>query len=217
MLNSKFIVLIVCFAIFSSDCRQTKLFKDIEVRGRLINYFTKEPISDEKIVLRSNDVHSASSYALASIELASPITNSDGSFILKSKASKKNKYYLQIGDSLHFNDAVYDTSFTAEPGTNLNLGTLNSGVHDIFYKIRFTSVSGSCLWYAFQNPNPIRIRSGADTTIKFNSRMAYINIKSNLIHWIVNIGDCNDPINVNSSAFSFPLNYKDTSFFQKQF
>jgi hypothetical protein len=81
------------------------------------------------INLKSNIAHSTSSFSSAGHLLASSTTNSDGSFTLKSKASKESFYYIQIQSS---NNGIFlygtDTSFSSKIKI-VDIGNLYSGTH----------------------------------------------------------------------------------------
>lgn len=172
-------ILLLILSQFFIDCkRQTRLFKNIEVRGRLVNFFTKEPVPNTEIKLRANDVHSSSSYSTARIELASAVTDNDGNFILKSKASKKDNYQLEIvGANRTYAYSLVDTFFTAKPKSVYNIGDINTGDHQYWYRVRYRPTSGSCAWVPDANLNTIRLRVGLDTAILYNFRISYFNLK----------------------------------------
>lgn len=204
----KYIFIIITFlALLTIECeRQTKLFKNIEVQGRLVNFYTKQPIPNFIIKLKANNVHSSSSYSEASILLATYTTNNDGSFILKSKASKSEDYYIQLDTEEHiYSYTSTDTFFSSQPNKIIQLGDIYSGEHLYWFKIRFIPTSGNCAWWydqdQYQNQQFTKINSGVDTTITFNKILSYYSLRENknTYYYSYKTGSCS---NANSAAFS---------------
>lgn len=84
--------LVVCISFLSC---QKSLRGYIKVNGRVLDYFTNEPIKI-RVSLMGDDVTSAKNYAEGSITLATTTTNSDGTFSLQSKPSKRGRYYIAV-------------------------------------------------------------------------------------------------------------------------
>ena len=213
----KYLVIIITFiSLLNIDCnRQTKLFKNIEVQGRLVNFFTKEPIPNVEVRLRANDVHSSSSYAEARILLDSYTTNNDGSFILKSKASKEENYQIQIDTENHIYSSV-DTFFSSQPNKIVNIGDIYFGEHTYWYKVRLIPTTGSCAWVYNQNQQFIKVNTGVDTTILYNSSISYYTLRENKNdYWFsYKTGSC---INSNSAIYqnkTFQITSVDTMMLQ---
>ncbi len=207
-------------SIFFLDCRQTKLFKTIEVRGTLFNYFTKKPMSGSIVKLKANDVHSASSYSEGSTILASTITNSDGSFVLKSKASKKDYYYIQLEGERHISSRTNsDTAFMSPPDKIIYVGKLYSGEYTFSYKVRFKSTTGLCAWIKNNNQEEIKINAGTDTIIFTNATPTYqsIRVRSSNEVYQFKIGVCNNPSEAKYEYVILPYTSMDTMYIEQNF
>lgn len=190
-------ILLILISLFPVSCkRQTRLFKDIEVRGRLVNFFSKEPLANAEVKLRTNDIYSSSIYGTARIELASATTESDGSFVLKSKASRRTSYHIEIVGADHFYAySLTDTFFTAHPGKIFDIGEINTGEHQYWYRVLYRSTSGGCGWVPDASFNNIRINAGTDTAIMYSVVLSYSDVKETnrmLTLWYQN-GNCNNP------------------------
>lgn len=96
----KIILLLVISSVFLCDCRQKKLFKYVEIVGRLIhnNGSGYEAAAGVEITLRADDRYLSRSAYDGYLKLATVTTDSGGNFKLKSKASRArtNRYYLQV-------------------------------------------------------------------------------------------------------------------------
>jgi hypothetical protein len=207
-------------SIFFLDCRQTKLFKTIEVRGTLFNYFTKKPMSGAIVKLKSNDVHSASSYSEGSIVLASATTNSDGSFVLKSKASKKERSYVLLEGERNLKGITNsDTAFTSPADKIVYVGKLYSGEYTFSYKVRFKSTTGSCAWIKNNNQEEIKINAGTDTIIFTNATTTYQSIRGGASNggYQFKIGVCNNPSEAKYDYVILPYTSMDTVYIDKDF
>jgi DNA polymerase III sliding clamp (beta) subunit (PCNA family) len=91
----KIVALLFICVITLNFCSQKKLFEKVQFTGRLIHYNNQHPAQFE-IHLKADNVYISKSSADGSVELASTTSAADGTFTLKSKASKRNRYYLQI-------------------------------------------------------------------------------------------------------------------------
>lgn len=87
-------LIIISFLLFITtfSC-QKKLFKSVTVIGCLIDGATQKPLANTNVALYTDDASSAKNSSENTIGLASTTTNSDGTFKLTSKSSKRNRYY----------------------------------------------------------------------------------------------------------------------------
>jgi hypothetical protein len=96
----KTILLILTASLLLSDCRQKKLFGQIEVVGRLIHQSNSvhEPAAGVDISLKADNRFLSRSADDGSLELATVTTDAGGNFILKSRPAKAktNSYYLVV-------------------------------------------------------------------------------------------------------------------------
>lgn len=94
-------LIIISFLLFITtfSC-QKKLFKSVTVIGRLIDGATQQPLANTNVALYTDDASSAKNSSENTIGLASTTTNSDGTFKLTSKSSKRNRYYIRCKNSL---------------------------------------------------------------------------------------------------------------------
>lgn len=96
----KIILLLLIASVFLCDCRQKKLFKYVEVVGRLLhkNGSGYDAAAGIEITLRADDRYLSRSAYDGYLKLATVTTDSGGNFRLKSKASRArtNRYYLQV-------------------------------------------------------------------------------------------------------------------------
>jgi hypothetical protein len=214
-----YLVIIITFvALINIDCeRQTKLFKNIEVQGRLVNFYTKEPIPNSIVKLKANNVHSSSSYSEAAILLDTYTTNNDGSFILKSKASKGENYYLQLDTDDHiYSYSSTDTFFSSQPNKIVQLGDIYFGEHLYRFKIRFVPTSGNCAWWydqdQYQNQQFTKINSGIDTVIMFNKSLSYYMLRENknVFNYNYKTGSCVNPTSANFASKVLQITSADT-------
>jgi hypothetical protein len=109
----------------------------VEVSGRVLDYFTHEPIQVE-VALMGDDATSAKSQSEGTIFLASMTSKSDGTFHLKSKPSRRDNYYISVFGG------VYE-KIDIELNKNNDLGDFIAGSHDIFCNITVIPRSDSTL------------------------------------------------------------------------
>jgi hypothetical protein len=206
--------IIIFLALLLIDCgKQTRRNKNIEVHGRLVNFYSKEPISNVEIRLRANDAHSSGSYSEAKILLDSYVTNSDGTFILKSKASKQDNYQLQIDAPNHlYSYSTTDTFFTSKPDKVVEFGDLYFGEHRYWYKVRFIPTSGSCAWVSDQKQQSTKINAGIDTTILYNTSLSYYFLRENKnTYWaFYTNGSCTNSATTTYHSQEFQITSADT-------
>lgn len=158
-------LLVVCFS--STDCRQTKIFRKLRLKGRVVNYITGAPISNVPVALKANDVHSSSSYSEASVSLGSAITNSNGEFLIESNVSKGSIHYIVLGNNFD-RFSKYDCVFKTEGGDE-NIGDIKYGKYTFNYKLHIVSNSNYCGSYS-PNANyydQVELRNGIDTIVNY--------------------------------------------------
>ncbi len=89
-----FVLIIGCF--FLCWFCQKKLFERVKVTGRILHASTQEPFGNAFVYLYSDDASSSKSSAANTIQLKASVSNSDGTFRIRSNASKINRYYLWV-------------------------------------------------------------------------------------------------------------------------
>jgi predicted component of type VI protein secretion system len=117
--KTKIALTLVGFLVILAAC-QKKAFKKVTVTGRILHASTGLPFQKVKVCLYANDVHDASSYAVNTIELRCTETDDNGSFKIRSSASKVTIYYLRV-DGKKVQVANYD-SFSIKDNTTKDLG-----------------------------------------------------------------------------------------------
>ena len=110
-MKSGCIILVIFCSLAFSNCK-TKPFKKVEVKGKLFDNISKQPIY-VSLVLRTDDSHATPGSDVPTVTMISGKTFVDGSFILKSNALRtKNPLYY-----------VYFTNDTLTKYYNLDLST----------------------------------------------------------------------------------------------
>ncbi len=105
---------------------QKKAFKRVTVRGVILNSISHQPVQT-KVYLVADDATSSKNSQQQSMTLSSTQSNVDGSFVLESKASKRNTYYIHANDSTgkRINVKVqYSYSFSAVENGTKELGNI---------------------------------------------------------------------------------------------
>ncbi|HQQ94209.1 MAG TPA: hypothetical protein PLQ93_06620 [Bacteroidia bacterium] len=69
----------------------------VEVTGRVLDYYTLEPIQ-VRVRLMGDDATSAKDSQKGTVQLATEVSDQDGTFKLRSKPSKRSNYYIHISD-----------------------------------------------------------------------------------------------------------------------
>ena len=125
--------IVVVLVIFSSCQKESTGF--VEVKGHVVDYFTKEPIKVE-VSLYGDDATSAKSSTQGSILLTKGSSDSDGTFNLSTKPSKRHNYYINIfgGD---FN------KLTIKENQSNDLGEFLAGSHKFYCNISLIPRSDS--------------------------------------------------------------------------
>jgi hypothetical protein len=119
-------------------CCQKRIFGFVEVRGRMVHFFTREP-RDLQVRLMADDATSSKNSTEASILLDETQTGSDGSFRLRSKPSRRAAYYLS------FSDANGLLEINAKTNKINDLGDVETGTMVFNCTINLVPVSDSCI------------------------------------------------------------------------
>jgi len=194
---------------FFIDCRQKKLFKNVTVTGRLVNYFSKAPLIDVSVELRGNDVHSSSSYAIGKELLTSTTTDNTGHFVLDSKQSKDHpQYYLKHRSSGGYD--IYDTAFRVASTTH-DIGDILSGSYTFKVNVRFLSNTNSCA-FADLSFSGLNLLAGQDTTIQLTSTKSYSDYKAlpAMSGFVLTTKNCQSQNVINTKTYSFRFDTVDT-------
>jgi hypothetical protein len=136
LLFLKRLFIFLSFSLLITYCTK-KMFRRVEVKGRLLHFFTKRPIDSDVYLVTDNNFSGRSK----SVQLASTKTNSEGYFTLKGKASKAPDYYLNISDENQVR------SVNTKEGGTTDLGEIYTGSQTFFCKVTLIPDSGKCLEY----------------------------------------------------------------------
>lgn len=141
--NKYTIGVIIFFGFLFGFCKK-RLFKDIEVSGRILNFISKKPVDNGWFSMETGSVHqSGKNVAIGQVQ-----THSDGTFFLKSKAAYTNQYQYQVS-STQFRTGTYPfQSFIAKdvtlaPGQSINLGDFFVGEFTFICKVNIIPVTTS--------------------------------------------------------------------------
>jgi|GEM_PF-4661581 len=133
-----------------------KAFKNIKVKGRLIHFFTKQPLSSDVFIVSDNNFSGRSK----SIDIGSDATSSEGYFSIKGRASKQNSYYLNIPDESEMR------KIDLKEGQTNDLGEIYSGSHVFFCRVTLIPDSGKCL--QFYGNSILNFPAGTQTTFVYS-------------------------------------------------
>ncbi len=117
---------------------QKKLFKTVEGHGRIVNYITNEPIQTD-ITLRSADATSAKN--LPYVDLYKFNSKSDGTFHFKTRASRRDKYDLYIGQTSY----QYAQYIDLKQGSDAELGDVLIGDYTFNCQVTLIPVTSSAI------------------------------------------------------------------------
>lgn len=141
---------------------QKRIFGHVEVSGRVLDFFTKEPIQ-VAVSLMGDDATSAKTQSEATIGLATTTTTSDGKFHLKSRQSKRRNYYISIYGR-------EKEEIKIQLNQNTNLGDFAVGVH--FYTCDITIIPRSDSSISLYKGNSFDyFNSGTTTTVQHKIRI----------------------------------------------
>jgi hypothetical protein len=155
---------IVIFSLLSS-CKK-KAFHHVEIKGRVLNYFTHEPIAAAgEIANDSHFVGNGDGVLIASFQC-----DNDGYFTAKGKASKGNAYFLFLADGQSRRIEVNEDEIT-------DIGNFYIGSHEFHCKLTLVPDSGKCITiniptftgYNIVNTSSLTFPAGTSTTITFNN------------------------------------------------
>jgi hypothetical protein len=160
--------------VFIFSCkRDTKTFGKLKVNGRLINYITKQPISQSSVFLNYETKERDTKYKFP--VLAATTTDDDGNFVFESKIARTNKYKINYSP---YDKLLIDTSFSLSSSHQLNLGTMNYGEYNFSIQFHLIPTSGNCIFIDLPSFQRIKINAGVDTTISFNKTLTYVEFKN---------------------------------------
>lgn len=130
-----YIVTLLTFCCFAFWSCEKKLFKKVEVSGKVVNYISKTPVQTQLQLWNTEQTGNR-----GAVYLGTTSTNSDGTFDLKAPADKEGVYFLIWGGS---ND--YFLQVDLQDGHNIDIGNILDGVFTFFCKITLVSVSNSAI------------------------------------------------------------------------
>jgi hypothetical protein len=151
---------------------QKKMSGHVEVSGRLINYYTGEPIA-ATVVLRADDATSAKDSQRASQTLCSVKTNGDGSFTLRSRPSKKSSYYLFIDGDPYDTGRNYDGQIDLSVNKKSDLGEIKWGSKIFYCDITLVSAGDSCIDVQSYNNAYREFSKGTSLTYRDSVKYTY--------------------------------------------
>ncbi len=153
----KYLILLVTLCLLFWYC-QKKLFGYVEVHGRLLYFFSEEPVITRQVTLWTDDATSAKNSTEHSILLATGFTGSDGSFSLRSKPSRRAAYYFSSEGSGRME------KLNIRINQKNDLGTIYVGRHSFNCKINLVPVSDSCIAISPPNGGNYTVYSAGTTT-----------------------------------------------------
>jgi hypothetical protein len=122
------------FFLLSLSCCEKKLFHRVNVKGRILNYYTGQPISTTVFLVSDNNFSGSSK----SVGIGSATSNEGGYFSIEGKASKANSYFLSCqGIATEMRIDVKEDEVT-------DIGTLYGGSYTLNIKLTLISDSGKC-------------------------------------------------------------------------
>lgn len=141
--------------LFLISCER-KPFRKVEVKGRILNYYTGQPISTG-VALRSDNKFSGSSDG---ISIGGATSDKEGYFVIKGRASKASTYYLS------FDGGYGKTSVDVKENQVTDVGNFYSGSYTLNVKVTLIPDSGKCfrsLYPSFSFP------AGTNTVFVFQT------------------------------------------------
>ncbi len=125
ILNMKnyFLILIGLCLMYMLSCNK-KIFHNVEVKGRVIHFVTKQPIACT-LILWSNGATFGGSKR--ETQLGTTNTDENGFFTIKCKASNDSHYLLQIVGSLMVSQTNEPFSILVTEDKVTNLGNIERG------------------------------------------------------------------------------------------
>lgn len=160
-----YIVTLLVFFCFAFWGCQKKLFKKVELHGRVLNFITKAPIN-ASITLYGN----YSSSNQTSTFLGSTNTNGDGTFSLKTPAAVHEKYDLRITDNISL---TLNPNVSLKDNSDIDIGTLFMGTFTFNCKITINPIDGSAIDILFAGANATNIHFNAGTSTSFKTFQTY--------------------------------------------
>jgi hypothetical protein len=161
------IYVFVALLTFMLGCKKS-LFGKVEVKGRLVDYFTNQPVA-ASVKLGGDDNNQKN--AQPAIILATVKTDNDGTFTIKDKAVKSGQYYLsfqgisQNGSTSAFDAAGKIDKFSIAKNGSKDFGTLYETTHTFYCKItlNYTSNVNNDIYIDYIGGNLIYFPSGVNT------------------------------------------------------
>ncbi len=165
----KTLFLSACIVLLATFCEK-KIFKKIKATGRILHFYTKQPISTGLSLVSDNQF----SGSAKTVDIASGHSDENGYFTLKGKASKANPYYLYISE-----DRGQARQITLRENSTTDLGTFYTGSHTFHYKVRLIPDSGKC-FKAYAPAQTLYFPAGTYTTLVFSNKVTWEDILSDL-------------------------------------
>ena len=135
------VLLLSCFGLWFC---QKKLFGHVEVKGRLLHFFTNQPLQ-KSVELRGDDATSSKNSTENSISLCKGQSNEDGTFDIRSKPSRRDRYYLYI-DGKSWNEKKTSEIDVTANKTN-DLGDIFIGTQTFYCRITIHGTSDSSITF----------------------------------------------------------------------
>jgi len=184
---------------------QRRLFKNIDISGRLVNYFTKEPIT-ENMTLMGDDATSAKEVQMRTQTIATGKSDENGHFNFKTKASRRNSYYLFVryGEPTTDNTYFQQYSFSVNENSKTELGDVLIGHHFFTCNVKIIATSN----YSIAVGSTI-CKPGSTTQMKYTRKYSSEEFKDNKKMFIIGY-TLFDNATTTYSSVSIPIGTYDT-------
>lgn len=165
----------MCVCLTSWFCRK-KLLNQVYVKGRVLHFFTKEPMVS-RITLRTpgGNGFRNSGFQQGGVWLTEAISDQNGEFRLRSKPARNDEYNLFI-DNAPWDVLNNNSRVELEEKVTVNLGDIFTGEQTIFCKIHLQSVSGFSI--ELLSPNFHAFAAGTNTTVIDSRKFTYTDFRN---------------------------------------
>lgn len=204
MKKAKLFFLLVIVLLIDSSCEK-RVFGTIQFKGVIIDWFTNKPI-ETKIELRAAPRRDLASISKL-IELGTYFNKSDGSFEIKDKSVKSDKYFLQISsmqmDSIHKMPLQFLKIVELKNRGTKDFGEILEMPHSFVCRINIKHNKANNYELMISTNSLIKIKSDTVINVSFMlNREAYESSQRKLfIDYIINT----DPSGFNSTGSEYIL------------
>lgn len=213
MKKTRFILILLLSCVSLWFCKR-KPFRKTEVTGRLVNYFSKQPLSNTTVELLEDMPRSSNSSSASKDVIASATTDNSGFFVLKSAQSRNHpKYYLRYSDRMR---NFFDTAFNVASSKH-DLGDIVSGKYTFNVNVHFKSNTNNCAFIDFPSTsNDLNLSTGQDTTLNFKLTKSYEDFKegSSIANYDINFSvsakNCQNSAIITTTPYRIRFDTADT-------